>query len=66
MPCSFEFTVIGIDGNQEIHHYYPDFMNILTKEIIEIKGDHFFTEDGYSMKCPYSENRTEKEIEFMN
>ena len=40
--------------NNEIHYYNPDF--IVEGHIIEIKGDHFFKEDG-TMCNPYGHSQ---------
>lgn len=38
-PCRFSYTY-----NNEVHYYFPDFL--YDGRLIEIKGDHFFNEDG--------------------
>lgn len=40
------------DFNGKTHFYYPDFLDTETGRFIEIKGSHFFREDG-TMFCPY-------------
>lgn len=34
------------------HFYYPDFVNTETGQFVEVKGLHFFKQDG-TMFCPY-------------
>lgn len=46
---NFEYTF-----NNKVHHYFPDF--IINGELIEIKGDHFFKEDG-TMCNPYDHSQ---------
>lgn len=43
----FEYVFDGIK-----HKYHPDFLLLDDNEIIEIKGDHFFKDDG-TMFCPF-------------
>lgn len=50
-PYCFEYEVVGVDGKLEKHKYWPDFE--VDGQLVEIKGDQFFTEDGKSMRCPY-------------
>ena len=35
-----------LDENDKIHKYYPDFKIITENQLVEIKGDHFFDEQG--------------------
>ena len=51
-----EVDLFWKDVNGKTHRYYPDFLLIDSKQLIEIKGDHFFDENGDFID-PY--NRTE-------
>lgn len=51
LPTTFKFIF-----NNEEHTYYPDFL--YKEKIIEIKGDHFFKEDG-TMCNPFDHTQDE-------
>lgn len=48
-PCSFDYSF-----NDKIYKYFPDFE--IDGKLIEIKGDHFFKEDG-TMCNPFDPNQ---------
>ena len=48
-PCYFEYV---LDGKN--HRYFPDFE--IAGQLVEIKGDHFFKEDG-TMQNPFDSNQ---------
>lgn len=48
-PCRFEY-----EYNNKIHYYFPDFL--YCGNLIEIKGDHFFNENG-TMCNPYDHSQ---------
>lgn len=50
-PCRFEYEYLG-----KIHYYFPDFL--YKGEYIEIKGDHFFKDDG-TMCNPFDHSQDE-------
>jgi len=57
----FEYEYGGM-----IHRYYPDFYLEETDTYVEIKGDHFFAEDG-KMFCPFrKKNATPEKIAEIN
>lgn len=47
-PCSFEYLFCG-----KTYNYFPDFE--IDGKLVEIKGDHFFKEDG-TMQNPFDHN----------
>lgn len=56
--CLLEYLVDGIT-----HHYFPDFL--VEGKMVEIKGDHFFDEDG-KMRNPWKKSKWTKEQKLLN
>lgn len=48
-PCYFEYNING-----KKHRYFPDFE--IAGQVVEIKGDHFFKEDG-TMQNPFDSSQ---------
>lgn len=48
-PCCFDYTFEG-----KTHRYFPDFK--IAGQLVEIKGDHFFKEDG-TMQNPFDNSQ---------
>ena len=48
-------TNIQYEFDGKTFNYYPDFYLVETDQLIEIKGDHFFKDDG-TMYCPFRDS----------